>query len=282
MNNPDLSIIIPVYNAAKFIARCIESIINLNLINVEVILIDDGSTDDSVSICQSYITSYNWIRLLKKTNGGVSTARNKGLDVAKGKYIFFLDSDDFVTPEFRSIVDICVSQNLPFTFFKRKFLFRSTLEYNYRNLLKFMDKIDCEIYQIKNPEKILQSKIFCSGSGEILLKRDLIGPTRFDSNRSILEDFDFFFKILVNCPVIYFFDAVSIIIDDCVPNSLTKKRIKYSSKIFLAEYNPYLISRKKLQKRIYWIENYFDIKRLSAKGRIIHFCKTLFLSLIHI
>lgn len=90
MNNPDLSIIIPVYNAAKFIARCIESIINLNLINVEVILIDDGSTDDSVSICQSYITSYNWIRLLKKTNGGVSTARNKGLDVAKGKYIFFL------------------------------------------------------------------------------------------------------------------------------------------------------------------------------------------------
>ena len=57
-----------------------------------------------------------------------------------------------------------------------------------------MDKIDCEIYQIKNPEKILQSKIFCSGSGEILLKRDLIGPTRFDSNRSILEDFDFFLQ----------------------------------------------------------------------------------------
>ena len=59
MNNPDLSIIIPVYNAAKFIARCIESIINLNLINVEVILIDDGSTDDSGSICDEYAAKYD-------------------------------------------------------------------------------------------------------------------------------------------------------------------------------------------------------------------------------
>jgi glycosyltransferase involved in cell wall biosynthesis len=270
MNNLELSIIIPVYNAEKFIARCINSIVNLNLPNWEILLIDDGSTDSSALICQSYAESNDAIRLLKKTNGGVSSARNLGIEHAKGNYIFFIDSDDFVTKDFKVIVETCISKKLPFTFFPRLFLTRNTLEFDYRPLWGKMTEVQERLYKINNFDEILGHKFFCSGSGEVLLRRDLIGRVRFDESRSILEDFDFFFNILCESDQIYFLDIPSIVINDFVPESLTRKRIKFGQKQYLAESNLFLRSRKKIQKRVYWIENYFDVKRYSWNDRVRH------------
>ena len=97
--NPSVSIIVPVYNARKTIARCIESIINQEFQDFELLLVNDGSKDDSGQICDSYAAQDKRIRVIHKDNSGVSDSRNMALDLAKGKYIQFLDSDDWITTD---------------------------------------------------------------------------------------------------------------------------------------------------------------------------------------
>ena len=96
--NPTVSIIVPVYNAEATISRCIESIINQEYRDFELLLIDDGSTDSSGTICVRYAAEDSRIRLIHKENTGVSETRNMALDLACGTYLQFLDSDDWITP----------------------------------------------------------------------------------------------------------------------------------------------------------------------------------------
>ena len=93
-----LSIIIPVYNVEKYLERCVESIIQFNtcLDSIEILLIDDGSTDRCASMCDEMARNYQFIKVEHKENGGLSSARNRGIDMASGDYILFLDSDDYV------------------------------------------------------------------------------------------------------------------------------------------------------------------------------------------
>lgn len=94
-----LSIIIPIYNNEKKLARCIESVI-LTQCNLEVILVDDGSLDSSLEICHKYAKQYNNIKVISQENQGVSAARNKGIQMASGKWIGFVDSDDWVENDY--------------------------------------------------------------------------------------------------------------------------------------------------------------------------------------
>ena len=93
---PLLSIIVPIYNVEQYLERCIESIINQTYKNLEIILVDDGSKDNSGTIADTYASKDNRIKVIHKENGGLSDARNHGLDQSKGKYIMFIDSDDFI------------------------------------------------------------------------------------------------------------------------------------------------------------------------------------------
>lgn len=93
---PKFSVITPVYNAELFLSKCIESVLFQSYQNWELILINDGSTDNSSQICDSYVLKDNRIKVIHKQNQGVSAARNSGLDVAVGEYICFIDSDDVV------------------------------------------------------------------------------------------------------------------------------------------------------------------------------------------
>lgn len=95
MNNPKVSVIIPVYNAEKYLKECLESIINQSLKEIEIICIDDGSTDRSLEILREYEQKDNRVIVLQQKNSGAGIARNKGLKIAKGEYLSFLDSDDF-------------------------------------------------------------------------------------------------------------------------------------------------------------------------------------------
>ncbi len=96
---PIVSIIIPVYNTSQFLSRSIESVLNQSFGDFELILVDDGSTDGSGEICESYARRDCRVNVLHQKNGGVSSARNSGLDYAKGDWIFFVDSDDEVLPD---------------------------------------------------------------------------------------------------------------------------------------------------------------------------------------
>ncbi len=93
---PEVSIIVPVYNVEKYLVRCIESIVNQTFKNIELILINDGSIDNSKSICEKYLKEDNRIKLINKMNEGVSSARNIGIDEANGNYITFIDPDDYI------------------------------------------------------------------------------------------------------------------------------------------------------------------------------------------
>ena len=91
-----ISVIVPVYNAGKYLHRCIDSILVQSFTDFELLLIDDGSKDNSGSICDEYAVKDSRIRVFHKDNGGVSSARNLGLDNAKGEWITFVDSDDWI------------------------------------------------------------------------------------------------------------------------------------------------------------------------------------------
>lgn len=94
-----ISIIIPVYNIAEFIEKCLISVCSQTYHNLEIILVDDGSSDDSGKICDRYSQKDPRIRVIHKENGGLSSARNAGLDIASGEYIYFLDGDDYIEPD---------------------------------------------------------------------------------------------------------------------------------------------------------------------------------------
>ena len=97
MDNCLVSVIIPVYNAGKYLDVCIQSVINQTWPNTEIILVDDGSTDDSLKIAKKYLVNAN-VKVIEQKNSGAAVARNAGLKLAKGDYIQFLDADDLLSP----------------------------------------------------------------------------------------------------------------------------------------------------------------------------------------
>lgn len=94
---PEISIIVPVYNAEKYLHRCVDSILNQTFADFELIIVDDGSCDNCAVICDQYAITDNRVCVIHKQNGGVSSARNAGIEIARGKYIMFCDSDDYVS-----------------------------------------------------------------------------------------------------------------------------------------------------------------------------------------
>ncbi len=102
---PKYSVIIPVYNAAETLRRCVDSLLAEHYADAEIILVNDGSTDRSGELCRAYAEKERNVRCIEKENGGVSTARNAGLDAATGEFILFVDSDDYVVPGFFSTID---------------------------------------------------------------------------------------------------------------------------------------------------------------------------------
>ena len=95
-----ISVIIPIYNVEEYLERCINSVINQTYKNIEIILVDDGSSDRCGMICDKYAEKENRIKVLHKKNGGLSDARNSGIEVANGEYITFIDSDDYVSCDY--------------------------------------------------------------------------------------------------------------------------------------------------------------------------------------
>ena len=95
-NEPLISVIVPVYKAEPYLDRCVQSIVDQTYKNLEIILVDDGSPDNSQALCDAWAAKDSSIRVIHKENGGVASARNVGLDNAVGQYISFVDSDDWI------------------------------------------------------------------------------------------------------------------------------------------------------------------------------------------
>ena len=198
-NNPKISIIVPVYNVEQYLRRCIDSILNQSFTDFELLLIDDGSKDKSGAICDEYADKDDRIRVFHKENGGVSSARNVGLDNARGEWLAFIDGDDEITEGYFNIrqehegVDVIIK---PYCVVNTDG--RVTCHNNELSILTGKDKIFR--YYVQKRNNALWDKI---------IKRKTVGTKRFNTNVSIGEDFLFFLSVLPNVKSIAFDDTGS-------------------------------------------------------------------------
>ncbi len=127
-----ISIIIPAYNIENYIVRCLDSLLNQTYKNLEVIVVDDGSSDNTGKIIDDYASKYENIKVIHKKNAGVSAARNSGIDVANGDYIGFVDGDDTVDKEmFEVLIDNAIKYDADISHCGYKMVFPSRIDYYY-------------------------------------------------------------------------------------------------------------------------------------------------------
>lgn len=189
MNDPIISVVVPMYNVERYIAKCITSIVNQSLNNIEIIIIDDGSTDNSLKIVKEKFSSESRIIIFSQTNQGLSCARNAGLNIAKGKYVAFIDGDDWIDS--------------------------AMLEEMYDNAVQYgSDVVSCRLQyeNIDNGTCSISGRNFTSNviSGEILLEDVLLGKNIQTSaaikiyRTSWLKEMNLYFKPgLINEDVLY-------------------------------------------------------------------------------
>lgn len=173
-----ISVIIPAYNAARTIRRCIQSVLDQTYTEWEMIIVDDGSKDDTLDICQSYDDSR--IRVLHKENGGVSSARNHGLKFAQGDYIAFIDSDDFIEADYLEHL----SQGLDYDIVISGFCYENTPESSSFHLkLANREAVGRELSKLINADQL------CYPWGR-LFKRSIIEQNhiRFNEKMRFAED----------------------------------------------------------------------------------------------
>lgn len=135
---PKISCIVPVYNVEKYLRRCVDSILNQTFTDFELILVDDGSPDNSPAICYEYAVKDSRIKVIHKVNGGVSSARNVGLDVAKGEWICFVDSDDLIEADYmQKMYEAAINNNSDFIMCGiQQIAGYETLKNNYKKKIK--------------------------------------------------------------------------------------------------------------------------------------------------
>ena len=193
MNSPKISVIVPVYNVEKYLRRCIDSILCQTFTDFEVLLIDDGSEDKSGEICDEYAGKDYRVRTLHKARGGVSSARNMGLDNAKGDWITFSDSDDELMPN--AFLSACSYMQVGVDMIRTGYQV-----VNEQDLVReshFCDKTMI----IDNKEQMLELCERYQYFGFLwnsFIKKSIIGSVRFETNISWCEDHIFVYTLMSN------------------------------------------------------------------------------------
>lgn len=190
MTLPLISIIIPVYNVEKYLQECLDSIVNQDACNYEVILIDDGSTDGSSKICDEYSDRYVQIKVIHKKNEGVSSARNAGLDVAKGEWIWFVDADDYVSDSSLPILSTTTQCDCDIIFHG----LNRVLENG-----KIITENNDEEYELRKDDFL--SSHSCYQNGMLLFSSKIIqdNSLRYSKDIKMGEDLEFQYKYLYYC-----------------------------------------------------------------------------------
>jgi len=274
-----VSVIIPVYNVEKYLRKCIDSVLEQTLSQIEIILVDDGSTDRSGEVCDEYQKNYSNIKVIHKKNAGLGYARNSGLEIAKGKYVGFVDSDDYIACNMYELLvanaeryKADASYALDRRFWKDspdskvKQTSTKTTVYDESNIREYV------LHRIGTPpnyqDDMLYEAIVCSG----IFKLDLIKENNicFVSEREIIsEDIIFDIDFLPLCKTIVHCDA-QVYYYRSNPKSLT---MKYRSDRYSKNVELLGIMRKKLSKY------YTDEEMFESLGRyFITFVRVCFIN----
>ena len=243
MNRLGLSIIIPIYNAEDYINECLESIISQNNnYNLEIILINDGSSDNSVCICNEYVERYNYIRLYNFENHGVSFARNRGLSYVTKEYIWFIDADDKVPTDFIKLL------------FKANLSQFDVICFPYLKETNNGKIQECAVGDCRSSNDCLKSIFninFDAGVWRFIFKSKAINHVLFDEKLYYSEDILFLVQIFskkLNCYSLCDFGYIYFYNDNSAVNSsFNDKRLSSIIAInqmetFINQYCPYVIN----------------------------------------
>lgn len=213
-----ISVIVPIYNAEKHLHRCVDSILAQTFTDFELLLVNDGSKDKSGAICDEYAAKDSHVRVFHKENGGVSSARNLGLDNAKGEWITFVDSDDWVSSEYLSNMYSCVSDEIDMVFsYATIYTGNDFYRENYPSCIVCSNELDSlfsknDLHWHTSP----WSKLYRTN----LIR---INKLKFDNGIHIGEDLVFVYSYMLLCSYIYVSSHADYNYNDCVENSLTQR-----------------------------------------------------------
>lgn len=260
-----VSVIIPIFNVEQFLDQCVESVINQTYKNLEIILVDDGSPDNCGKMCDEYAAQDNRIKVIHKQNGGLSDARNVGIDIATGNYITFIDSDDYVMPDMINILiriivnsytDIaqcefirsksgCVSESKQGAFQSEKFT----------------------VYSENKMAAYIKNKKFATAAWGKIYKKSLFNEIRFPVGR-LHEDVFTTYKLIHKAESVAVTDYVGYVYR-ITENSITTS--KFSPKKLDSVYG-------KLEQSEF-IENNYPNLRKNAYSAIIYACNQCLLQM---
>lgn len=247
-----VSIIIPIYNSEKYLSRCIDSVRNQIYKNLEIILINDGSTDDSYRICNELSRLDERIRVIHKCNEGVSKARNIGLEISNGEYIFFMDSDDYID---KTVISELIQHTNKYDMIKIGY--KLITRYKAEKVIS-----NNSVYSNKDYiKKILLSDIGGHSWG-YLIRKDMIRNLYFDQNTSCMEDTIFIINCIMNISKI-----------KCVDTSYYNYRINEngitcSSNRIFENINDYMYSIDEIEKIISDDKVNYDLHEDLLKKKI--------------
>lgn len=258
-----ISIIIPIYQSEKTLCRCIDSIICQNNATLDIILVDDGSSDGSADLCNSYIEKDSRIRYFRKKNGGVSSARNLGLDKALGEWVTFVDSDDFVDISyFSDQMDLSTDlyiRNWRFLHEKNSRVFYPHRRFEGEECKEYIDN-----HYHEDIFRIACSKFF---------RRSIIEQhhLRFNTQMSLGEDTLFMMDYLDHCQSIEFLSTSTYLYYrpsdwNLRKHIISKEVFFYSINEFWARYKQYKINSPKLVQFFY---SFFLWKTNPQENRLI-------------
>ena len=196
MNDSKVSILIPLYNAEKYISETIDSVLNQKYTNWECIIVNDGSTDNSEKIVLEKIKGNNKFKYLTEENGGPGKARNYAASVATGKYLLFLDADDIILEDYLLDGVNFLDNNNDYTlFYGIAIMFWDNGTENLWGLRKFKDMKDF----------LIANCIYCTS---MIRKKDFDAVGGFDENLKAYEDWEFFIRLLDRNPKVYREDKI--------------------------------------------------------------------------
>lgn len=193
-NPPKVSVIIPVYNTEAYVEEAVRSIMNQTLRDIEIILIDDGSTDNSLSVIEELANDDARIKFHTQTNQGVSNTRNYGIEIASGEYIHFMDSDDILASETLELCyQACMEKNLDFIFFDAESFSENndiSLGFDYHRTYLFDEHVVCTGKEML--DKMLDENRYRASACLNLIKRDFIKQNKLSFYPGIIHEDELF------------------------------------------------------------------------------------------
>lgn len=189
-----ISVIVPVYNSSQYLRESLNSVVNQTVKNIEVILVNDGSTDESLKICEEFRELDSRVIILNQKNSGVCSARNHGFDISKGEYIIFVDSDDILELDLlETLLNLILEYKTDIAMCGVKMIYPNN------RTIQPEENLEIEIFEKKEAiYKFLNKEFTNYGLWTKLFKKEILNNISFDVNKKIGEDKFYFFEALLN------------------------------------------------------------------------------------